>query len=610
MKRLTTALAVILVWASAAWSAAPAPLTSLRAVHALTNDEAGKGLPVAFEATVTYFRGYENTLFVQDDGVAIYVAVTTNAKLTPGDRILIRGTTQPSYRPFVQSDDITLLHHDTLPQAIPATFDELIRAQLDCTLVSVRAVVLSADLELSLKANIRNIALRMLTNGGPVDATLNSDDADALKDLLDADVEITGVASGRFDGKMQKTGILLHVSKLADMKILKRASASPWSLPITRMDEILNDYYVQNLSKRIRVQGTITYYEPGSSIVLQNGSKSLSIKTQTFAPLRIGDLADATGFPGLNDGFLILTGSEIQDSQIQAPITPQPVTWRQLTSSGRIFDLVSIEGEVETGFRGTSQDEYALVSNGYIFSAIYHHANPSSTPSLAPMKQIPVGSRVRVTGICVLDDSNPFGRDVPFNILMRTPDECSVIAKPSWLNKTNLLLIVGFLLLVIAAVGARSWTLEHKIRRQTATLAYIERRRSHILEDINGSRALDEIIVQITELVSFQLKGAPCWCQITDGAQLGNCPRSSTLCVSPNMKSLPAPARSSAPSMPPSTRRLNPSPTNLKYSPWPPDSPPWLLRPGASTPIWFIVRSSTCSPTFKTASRLISILKP
>jgi diguanylate cyclase (GGDEF)-like protein len=32
------------------------------------------------------------------------------------------------------------------------------------------------------------------------------------------------------------------------------------------------------------------------------------------------------------------------------------------------------------------------------------------------------------------------------------------------------------------------------------------------------------VIEQITELASFKLKGAPCWCQIAGGAQLGNCP--------------------------------------------------------------------------------------
>src|SRR5208337_5343300 len=44
------------------------------------------------------------------------------------------------------------------------------------------------------------------------------------------------------------------------------------------------------------------------------------------------------------------------------------------------------------------------------------------------------------------------------------------------------------------------------------------------LEDINGSRPLAEIVEQITELVSFKLHGAPCWCQIAGGARLGNDP--------------------------------------------------------------------------------------
>jgi diguanylate cyclase (GGDEF)-like protein len=55
-------------------------------------------------------------------------------------------------------------------------------------------------------------------------------------------------------------------------------------------------------------------------------------------------------------------------------------------------------------------------------------------------------------------------------------------------------------------------------------LADIEQRRGRILEDINGSRPLAEIVEEIAELVSFTLDGAPCWCQIANGARLGNCP--------------------------------------------------------------------------------------
>jgi diguanylate cyclase (GGDEF)-like protein len=92
------------------------------------------------------------------------------------------------------------------------------------------------------------------------------------------------------------------------------------------------------------------------------------------------------------------------------------------------------------------------------------------------------------------------------------------------LNIRNLLFIVGLLLLVVVGAGVRAWTLERKVRRQTAALADIEQRRGRILEDINGSRPLAEIVEEIAELVSFTLDGAPCWCQIANGARLGNCP--------------------------------------------------------------------------------------
>ncbi|HTG18228.1 MAG TPA: GGDEF domain-containing protein [Blastocatellia bacterium] len=70
--------------------------------------------------------------------------------------------------------------------------------------------------------------------------------------------------------------------------------------------------------------------------------------------------------------------------------------------------------------------------------------------------------------------------------------------------------------------------MERKVRCQNAAAAYSERLRGRILEDINGSRPLAEIFEQITELVSFKLSGSPCWCQIVDGEQLGNCPRELT----------------------------------------------------------------------------------
>jgi len=521
MKRLIPAFAVLLGWALAACSAQPAPLTSLRAIRNLDKAEAAMQPPAAFEATVTYRRAGETTLFVQDGNAAIYVWAAADLKMAPGDRVLVRGKVQSSFRPIVVADDVTVLRHTGLPKSVPATFDELIRSQRDCMRVTVRARVMSADLI----KNGQSITthMQLLADGGVIEVYVNSSDAMLVDVLLDAEVEVTGVASASFDGKMQRTGAQMAVPSVSDVKILTRPASSPWNLPVSQMGDILDSYHVANRSQRVRVHGTITYYQPGSALVLQSGAESLWVMTTYEAPLRVGGQVDVTGFPDVHDGFLALSGGEVKEGPVYSPVAPRRVTRSELTSSKNVFDLVTIEGVVVTEVREGSQDEYVLMSEGQMFSAIYRRPWTGDTPT-PPMKEIPIGSRVSVSGICILEDSNPFNHEVPFNILMRTPGDIAVIARPSMVNIRNLIVVVGFLFVVVMVVGIRSLRIERKVRRQAAASAALERRRSQILEDINGSRPLAEIIEQIVAMASLKLKGVPCWCQIADGARLGSIP--------------------------------------------------------------------------------------
>jgi diguanylate cyclase (GGDEF)-like protein len=526
MKRSISILALILGSFTVAWAASPAPLTSIRAIQALTNDAANQHLPVDFEATITFFRASENTLFVQDAGAAIYVFPPRNASFVPGDRVRITGATRADFSPSIVSKTITLLRHGALPRLLPANYDDLIRGKLDCMLVTVRAVIRSVDVQM--RNDTRNAAVPMhpvarvqlLADGGYIEALVDGGDAGSLSDLLDAEVQVTGIASFNFDGKMQPTGVELNVTSRASFKPVTLANADPWSIPVTPMDRILNGYHVRDLTQRIRVHGTITYYQPGSAAVIQDGTKSLWISTMTRDTLHVGDIADAIGIPDAHDGHLALNRAEINDSQVWAPISPKPASPKELTASGNLFDLVSVEGQVAASVREAAQDEYVLVNGGQIFTAIYRHPE-LMTP---PMKEIPVGSRVRVVGICSQEESNHFIALIPFDILLRTTDDIAVIASPTVVNTRNLIIVVALLLAVLFAVGARGWFVERKVRRQTAAMAYIEQRRSQILEKINSSRPLAAIIEEITELVSCKLRGAPSWCQIADGAQLGNCP--------------------------------------------------------------------------------------
>jgi diguanylate cyclase (GGDEF)-like protein len=462
MKRRILTFAIILGWAAVAWGAAePVTLTTLRAIHSIGNVEAGQSLPVAFEATVTYFRGYENFMFVQDEDSAVFVLVRRSPNLVPGDRVLVRGTTAASFHPVVIAGSVTLLHHGAMPKPITTGFDELIRGQHDSRLVVVHAHVRAADLLVSPLAPVQSSRLQLIAEGNHIEAYLDCNDAGAFEGLLDAEVEVTGIAAGKFDDKMQQTGVVLYISSLANVKILKRASVSPWSLPVTPMDRIIAVPHTNGLTPRVRVHGTITYYQPDSAVVLQDGPKSLWIATHTREPLKIGDQADATGFPEARDRLLTLTDGGIQDSHVFQPVTPQPATWHQLAfwsanePGGHQDDLVSIEGVIVADVREAIQDEYVLAADGRLFTAIYHH--PLTAGALSPMIEIPLGSKVRVTGICAIVESytiNP-GKEVPFNILMRSPQDVVVIESAPWWTAAHALWVVALLVLVI--LGMTGW---------------------------------------------------------------------------------------------------------------------------------------------------------
>ena len=519
-----------------AQEAGPAPLDSLHAVHALTNEVAGHALPVDFQATVTYVRSYERALFVQDGAEAIYVDWPNNTLLQPGDRVEIKGHTKASFRPIVIAEGITVERHGVLPMAVPTTFDQMVRGDVDARLVTVYGVI--RDAVTIVNSGVHSSRLDLHTDGGEIEVSIDVDNPDVLSGMLDSQVLVTGAASGRFDGKMQHTGVALHVTSLDGVRVIKRAATSPWSLPITPMDDILDSYHNSDQSKRIRVHGTVTYYLPGSAAVLQEGDKSLWVVTSSIVPVRVGDVADATGFPDVHDGMLALSSGEIQDLGTSAPVTPKQYTWEDLARSRNVFDLVTVDATVVAQVSGAARDEYVLESGRNLFSAVYRHPNEETGEAAVPMKSVSPGSQVRVTGVCFMNTSNPFNSRAPFDILLRTPDDVVMVAGAPWITVANLGRLLALMCVVILLVSMWVWMLRRRVRQQTAEItaqsefdaaqerriAQLEQWRSRILEDINSTRPLGDIVEHITEMVSFMLNGAPCWCDVVEGPRLGRAP--------------------------------------------------------------------------------------
>src|SRR5579862_454284 len=209
--RLWISLLPLVLTASASGGSAGEPhsLTTVAAVRALSHQQAAQSLPVDLQATVTYSRSYEGTLFIQEKDSAIYVdQQNRQVHLEPGDVVRVRGTTSDSFTPIITSNNVSLLRHGDLPEPIVAEWPSLIRADLDCRWVKVRGKVVLAEFGMTSGHTVTHLVLSM--KGGMADVGVDSDDQAMLNELVDAEIELTATAAEVFDGKMQQTGVYLH----------------------------------------------------------------------------------------------------------------------------------------------------------------------------------------------------------------------------------------------------------------------------------------------------------------------------------------------------------------------------------------------------------------
>jgi diguanylate cyclase (GGDEF)-like protein len=503
-------------------------VTSLRTIANL-NEAACERPLVSFEGIVTHARPAPLDFFVQKDGAALFVENPTRIPVQAGDRVRIEGSVNCGLHPSIHASGIQKLGHALLPAPIPATFSQLMAGRYDAVFVSIRGSVRSADPTPSSVPGHGGAILRMMAQDGPFDVILHDSDATSLESLLDAEAEVTGIAGIHQDSKMQRTGVVLYAGSLSNVHVLRKAATNPWNLAPSSMDTIMAAYGVHSLTRRVRVRGTVTYVEPGRTLVLQEGTESLLVNTESLTSAKVGDELDAIGFPLVNDSFMVLSRAEIRPTGREHLVTPEQLSWRSLYSGRHAYDLVTLEGVVVHAMPGETEDNYVLAADGKLFGAVFRHPSNQSGNPIWPRveaKMLPVAAQVRLTGVCFpLDSYNHSGGNLPFNIMLRSPADVVLIKDPSLVNTRNLGIVTVLLLLVLVLLSVRYWRTERRVRREMACLAYSERRRSRILEQINGSVVLAEIIEQTSELVSFRLQGAPCWVHIEGGADLGNRPK-------------------------------------------------------------------------------------
>ena len=499
---------------AAAAQAAPLVLTRAGEIHGLAPALAANAR-VHLVATVSYYDPEDGVLFVQDETGGVYVNTDRDYPIKQGDLVEINGRANASYRTEVAIDpEIRVVGKGEHFAGVPYSYQELTAGRGDCKVVVARGRVLAADIEQHENAPSGHIDLAM--PGGEVQIYLGSIADFHPQALLDATIEVTGVAGGAFDSKYQLTGIILYTGNAGMLRIIEPPAMLAEQLPLTDIDNVFKTRDFTDSSPRVRVRGTLTYYKPGDSAVIESGGhgggKSIYVQTRETGKLAVGDVVDVFGFasdreyaPSLRNALIVKTGE-------RASVEPRAVSYAEALSGDYSDNLVAMTGVLVSEVHSARAETLILTVDGHSVSGYLE--GHGTLPDFL------LGSRIQIVGICRVLPGGPWRAPYIFSLQLRSTADAQVISQPSWWTVRHLIQILGALLLLGLAITAWAVILRSRVIQQTSRLErsmMLARERSRILEKISSNHGADALLSNICASVMALLPGVSCSYRLHDG---------------------------------------------------------------------------------------------
>ena len=463
----------------------PLTLKTTRAVHALAEDQAERAYPVRFQAVVVFYDPSINpqngTLFVHDATGGIFVAVPARPALPlhEGTLVEISGVSGPGeFAPVVEHAHVRVLGQSSSPRTAPlVTLSQLTTGVYDSQWIQVEGVVHS------ILPQAHNMVVRLATSEGLISATTIQEAGADYDRLIDARVRIRAVAAAQFNHRRQLTGVHLFFPSLDDMEVERYGPSDPFALPLRSVNQLSRFNSGKAPGDRIHLRGSVTLQWPGRFVCIQDASGGVCVDSTDKALLPVGSLVDVIGFPAIEDATPTLTDATFRRSGKDIlPLSSALIAAVDAMQGNHSGDLVAIEGEVVGLNSDPTEPAVVIASGGLIFPAILPNGSTASD-----LSKWPKGSRVRVLGICTplansqeSDDRQGPARFESFRILMRSTDDLTILAAPSWWTPRHTIATLSVALLTTLVVLCWAIFLHRRVEQQTGLIRESEERFRHL----------------------------------------------------------------------------------------------------------------------------------
>ncbi|HUA39775.1 MAG TPA: ATP-binding protein [Candidatus Sulfopaludibacter sp.] len=461
-------------------------LTAASEVHQLNREEAQRGYPVEIQGVVTCVLPERQAFTLQDATRGVYVEDHSESRSVPpriGEYVKVKGKTDPSlFAPIVDADRVENLGAGRMPQPVHPAWEELMNGSLDAQYVELQGIVTSVSTN----------GVTLFTGDGQIKLELRvvGMKTGELERYEDAVVRVRGClfASWDYVTHQVKVGeIRVHG---AEISVDQPAPTDLFSLPLKTIAELLQFSPQAGVFQRVKVSGQIIYAQ-APEYYLMDGNNGLQFILKKPVPgLDVGDQVEVVGFPGLSGASPLL--HEAVARKIGRATLPGA---RKLPADNLIraeYDstLVTVDGLL-VSVRETPAGQALEMRSGVRTFMARLNTRDDSVHSLAP------GSRLKLIGVYLGEGGNrAVGQDITsFELLLNSPADISVLARPPWWTLERLLVMMGVLVCVLAAAALWITQLHRQVEQRTRELGAQIRQR----QNVEHQRAMEQERARIAQ---------------------------------------------------------------------------------------------------------------
>jgi signal transduction histidine kinase len=482
-------------------------LLSAAEVHRLKREEAQRGYPVKIRGVITSVLPEHQAFTIQDASRGLYVIDFSESRSDSpriGELVETEGKTDPSlFAPVVYASRVSSLGAGNLPDPVHPTWDQLINGSLDAQYVEIQGIL----------TDVQSNGVVLLTRDGLIksDLRVNGMNLEDLKRYEDALIRIRGCLFATWDGVTHKVKVGEIRILGADVTVDQPAPEDLFSTPSkTAAELLLFDPQASDL-QRIKVSGEIICTR-GTECFMMDGTNGVRFIAREPVELGAGDLVEVVGFPELSSATPVLREAVARKTGHAMLPQPKALDQNDLVSADNDSTLVRVKA-VLLSQRGTPGETSLEMRAGLrTFLALL-------PPGNSQMPDVPAGSLLELTGTYASQGGNrAMSRDAAFfELLINSPADIRLLARPPWWTLERLLIILGALACGLAVTVLWITQLRRKVEQRTSELEIqirerqrveqqraLEQERARIAQDLH-----DELGSGLTEISMLGARARP-----------------------------------------------------------------------------------------------------